>query len=66
MAQYRWGATAIAEELNILDENGEPNPKKVYHLFAEGHLRGVVKVGRRLVGTPQLGIVAEPIEETAA
>lgn len=40
-----WGARAIALKANVVDENGEPDMRRIFYLLEQGHLPAT-KVGR--------------------
>jgi hypothetical protein len=57
-ARYHWRAPAITVALDLYDEDGQPDDKKVYRLYEAKRLHGVKKVGRELVGKDdELGVV---------
>ncbi len=48
MRRRVWHARGIATELDLYDENGEPDEAAVYYLHSKGYLKSVRKVGRQL------------------
>lgn len=40
-----YGAAAIAREMNLFDESGEPAERKAYHMLENGYVAGAQKMG---------------------
>ena len=47
-----WGARAIGVAANVVDKNGKPRMRAVYHLLENG-LLPATKVGKTWVSTPR-------------
>jgi hypothetical protein len=48
--QLLWGAKKIAEEANLVDEDGNPDVRAAYHALERGHIPAK-KVGHQWVTT---------------